>query len=189
MRRTLPVVVLLLVGGLYALAFATKRDPRVRNLEVLPADMVDSPAAESGRLVAGFPDRLVQRTPPAGTVPRDALLLDYGPTPEEAARAGRELVDPEPASPEALERGAQVFANVCATCHGIGGLGDGAVTKRGVPPPPSFLRPESKALGDGEMFHAVTFGRKNMPALAAQVTPEDRWRAIRHVRTLQEAAR
>ena len=72
------------------------RDPRVRNFEVLPADMVRTPAAVSMGRSSSFPDGLVQRLPPAGTVSRDALILDYAATPEDAARAGRELKDPLP---------------------------------------------------------------------------------------------
>jgi len=39
---------------------------------------------------------------------------------------------------------------------------------------------------DGQMFHVLTFGQKNMPAYASQVSAEDRWKAILHVRTMQE---
>jgi mono/diheme cytochrome c family protein len=170
-------------------ALVLRRDPRERNWEVLPADMVRSPAVGSFAVTDAFADGLAQRSPPAGTVPRDLPPLDYGPSPEEARRAGEELENPVPATPEALARGEAVFHAACACCHGLAGLGDAPVTKRGFPPPPSFLRPESRALKDGEMFHAVTYGRKNMPAHAAQVEREDRWKAIRYVRSLQEAAR
>jgi mono/diheme cytochrome c family protein len=112
--------------------------------------------------------------------------MEYAPTPEDAARAGLEIENPTPDTPVSRDRGAVVFRNICSACHGAAGGGDGPVAKRGYPPPPTFHRPESKALRDGEMFHAVTYGRKNMPALGRIVAPEDRWLAIRYVRALQE---
>jgi hypothetical protein len=41
---------------------------------------------------------------------------------------------------------------------------------------------------DGQMFHVLTKGQGNMPSYAVQVAPEDRWKAILHVRTLQKGA-
>lgn len=179
----LPVV--LLLGG----ALALRRDVRERNLQVLPADMVRTRIARSGGLTDGFADRLVQRLPPEGTVPRDGALDEFGPSLEEAKRAGETLSNPIPASPAVLARGALIFTRTCACCHGAGGLGDAPVTRRGFPPPPSFLLPASKALTDGEIFHAITYGRKNMPSAAIQVERDDRWRVIRYLRSLQEPAK
>jgi mono/diheme cytochrome c family protein len=177
----LPVTALLVVG------FVLRRDPAEPHLEVLPADMARSPAVKSGEVAAVLPDGLTQWREPVGTIARGHLPLGYGPTPEEAARAGRELVNPWPDGDALGRRGEAVFARACAVCHGPTGRADAAVTKRGVPPPPTLIRPESRALLDGEIFHAITFGRKNMPSLALQTSLEDRWAVIRHVRRLQEA--
>lgn len=189
MTRVPRSLVLLAALGTLALAGAlsVRRDPRRPNLEVLPADMVRGPAAQSGMASGLFADGRVQRLPPAGTIARGALPLPFGPGPEEAARAGRELTNPVPAEPREVARGRTVFAAACACCHGPTGLADAPAVQRGVPPPPSLLRPETRALPDGEVFHAITFGRKNMPSAALQVVPEDRWRVIRYLRSLQEA--
>jgi len=189
--KTRTVVTGLALGALAAVAglsVVLRPDPRRRNFEVLPRDMVVSPAAITQGTTRGFPDGRVQREPPAGSIARGLLPLEYGPSLEEAARAGREMKNPFGDEPEVLARGERVFTNVCAACHGLSGLGDAAATKRGFPPPPSLLRPESKALADGEMFHATTFGRRNMPPLASMVDREDRWKAIRFLRRLQEGA-
>lgn len=187
MRRLLGVLFVLVTCAVAVLAFVMRRDYRQPNLQVLPADMVRSPAAKSGTTTTAFPDGLVQRTPPEGTVGRGARPLEYGPSLEEAKRAGEELTSPIPPTPEALARGELVFTTWCACCHGASGLGDAPVTKRGFPPPPSLLRPESKALKDGEIFHALSFGRKNMPSPATNVERADRWKVIQFVRRLQEA--
>ncbi len=187
--RTLVLSVAVVVAVLYGLATLIAPDLRRPNFEILPADMVHPVAAETGDLTTAFADHLVDRVPPQGTIPRgvDLGLLEYGPTPEEAVRAGQELVNPLPDTPAVRARGAVVFKSVCSCCHGLSAAGDGMVPKRGFPPPPTFYRPETKALRDGEMWHAVTFGRKNMPSLAAVVGAEDRWAALRHVRALLES--
>jgi mono/diheme cytochrome c family protein len=127
--------------------------------------------------------------PPAGSIARGYLPLEYGSTPEEALRAGLELRNPNPADdPDALARGQLIYANFCALCHGPAGAGDGAVTKRGVPPPPSLLLDHARQMRDGQMFHLISMGQKNMASYASQVQREDRWKVILHIRTLQAAA-
>jgi mono/diheme cytochrome c family protein len=178
----------LAVGApLLGAAAALRRDPRVRNWVPLPADMVLGPAAQTQDTTTSFADGRVQRRPPAGTVARGTRALDFRPGEEEAKRAGKELGNPVPDSPEARARGEAVWRRACVHCHGLAGKGDAPVTLRGFPPPPDLHRPESRALADGEMFHAITFGRKNMPSAALQVETPDRWCVIRYVRTLQEA--
>jgi mono/diheme cytochrome c family protein len=185
LRVVLPVLVLgaLLLG----LSAALRRDTRQRNWILLPADMVVGPAAQTQDLSTAFADGRVQRRPPAGTVARDAQAVDFGPGEAEAARAAASLVNPVPDTPEARARGEAVWRRACIACHGLAGKGDAPVGLRGMPPPPDLHRPESRALSDGEIFHAITFGRKNMSAVALQVEPRDRWNVVRYLRTLQEA--
>jgi hypothetical protein len=38
------------------------------------------------------------------------------------------------------------------------------------------------------MFHVITLGRNNMPAHAGQVSVDDRWKVILHIRKLQGSA-
>jgi mono/diheme cytochrome c family protein len=39
---------------------------------------------------------------------------------------------------------------------------------------------------DGQMFHVLTYGQGRMPPVATQLASDDRWRAILHVRQLQQ---
>lgn len=177
----------LVVVGLAGLSVALRRDPRRPPLETLPADMVRTPAAVTNGRAAALPGGFVELPPPAGAVPHGGDVPTFGPSLEEAARAGRELVNPAAATPAVVARGAVVWANACVVCHGAAGRGDAPVTKLGFPPPPTLVRAESRALADGEVFHAITYGRKNMPSAALQVEVADRWCVIRYLRTLQEA--
>ena len=174
------------VLGFAAAAFALRHDPRRPALENLPADMVRSPASVTNQPASPTHGGFVQRPPPPHTVPYGDERPRFGASIEEAARAGRELSSPIPKSSTALARGEVVWVRACALCHGAAGRGDAPITKRGFPPPPALTRPESRALTDGEVFHAITYGRKNMPSAALQVDVADRWNVIQYVRKLQE---
>ena len=102
-------------------------------------------------------------------------------------RAGAELANPFPPTDRtATNRGYEVFRNVCAPCHGVSGQGNGPVSTRGYPPPPSLLAENAVKMRDGQMFHVLSFGQGNMASYAAQISREDRWKAILYVRERRE---
>jgi mono/diheme cytochrome c family protein len=165
---------------------AVGTDPALPNTEFLP-EMVHSVAYDAYSPNPNFPDGKTLQAPVAGAIPRGFTPLHYGSAPEEAVRAGRELSNP--VGPKAAqERGAFLFRTFCLPCHGATGKGDGPVSLRGYPPPPSLLGEKSLNLRDGQIFHILTFGQKNMPSYAAQLSPEDRWRVISFVRSMQQSA-
>jgi mono/diheme cytochrome c family protein len=172
--------------GLYVI---TTRDLSQRNFEVLP-DMVHSVAYDTYAPNPNFPDGKTLQFPEPGTIPRGRLPFHYGPSAEDALRAGEELPNPFAAKDaRAMERGAIVYTNNCQFCHGPQGKGDGPVPKHGIPLPASLQEGENAVkMKDGQMFHVLTFGWRNMPAQAAQLSPEDRWKVILHVRSLQQQA-
>jgi mono/diheme cytochrome c family protein len=170
------------------LIFNSGRDLSRPNVEFMP-DMAHSVAAESFTSNAVFADGMTLQTPPEGTVARGRLPLRYGTTPEEAQRAGRELTSPVAADDaDAMARGATGFGVFCHPCHGATGAGDGPVAAKGFPPPPSMFTEQANNLADGQIFHIITFGQKNMPAHAAQIPAQQRWEIISHVRGLQARA-
>ncbi len=162
-------------------------DHRQPNREFLP-DMVHAVPHESFAAHEGMPKKMVLQAPPAGAIARGHLPLHYQATPKDAEKAGEELQSPfKPGDTRAVNRGVQVFANYCTPCHGSAGAGDGAVSQRGVPPPPSLLAEKAVKMKDGQMFHIITHGQANMASHAAQVEPNDRWAVILHIRQLQKA--
>lgn len=180
----------LLLALMASLGFIWVRraDPTQPNVEVLP-EMVHSAAYDAYAPNPNFPDGKTLQAPVPGTVPRGYLPLRYGTTPEDAVRAGLELTNPFPPDDSpALQRGSVVFANFCSPCHGLSGRGDGAVALRGYPPPPSLLVEHAVNMKDGQMFHVLSFGQANMPPYDAQLTREDRWKAVLYVRSLQSQA-
>ncbi len=127
--------------------------------------------------------------PPAGTLPYGTSSHRYGVTAAETKRAGRELHSLSPATPAALARGKWVYGTYCGVCHGDGGHGDGSVIGPGrFPNPASLVAQHAKDLPDGAIYHIITVGQGLMPSHAVQVSPADRWHAVRYVRKLQAAS-
>lgn len=182
------VLIALLVGlltlGLQAL---WRTDPTQRNLEIF-TEMVYSKAAESFSENGVLPGGITQQPLVAGVVPRGELPLRYGPGTEEAQRMGRELANPlDPADGSHVDRGRELYGIYCTLCHGPGGDGQGKVTQRGVLPPPSLHSARARTLPDGELFHILTYGQGNMAAYAAQLSREERWQVVLHIRALQQS--
>lgn len=177
MRLKTSAIVLVLV----LVAACTSSKPR---FEYAP-DMVDSLAYESFSASPVTRDGKTMMRPAPGTIARGAKPFLYGVGPGEAARAGRELVNPVPRTEEALARGEKVFGVFCAPCHGTRGLGDGPI----VPPfskPPSLLAEKERLRPDGHIFHVIARGQNLMPSYAVQITPEDCWKVVHFVRSLQD---
>jgi cytochrome c1 len=166
------------------------------NVEFMP-EMVRAVPYESFAEHPGLPNKAVLQPPADGTIARGQLPLHYQATPQDAERAGEKLHNPFKIGDKHWQpRGAQVYANFCGVCHGPGGAGDGPVSQRGVPPPPSLLATKKvktadgsekdvEKFKDGQLFHIITFGQNNMAAYGAQLSREDRWAVILHLRQLQ----
>lgn len=184
--RLVVVLLVLILAALIGVQWWMLPDPDRRNFEFFP-NMVESLArdAQSPPLILDD-GTVIDRRIPSDSVVRGHMPLMFDATPEGALLAGAALTNPIAADDQvALVRGAFIFNNYCIVCHGTAGLGDGPVTKRGVPPPPSFLLDNALNMKDGQMFHILTLGQKNMASYASQITQEDRWKVIRYVRTLQ----
>lgn len=129
-----------------------------------------------------------QQPPIPGTIPRGYMPLHYGDSEAELARAGEELTNPFSTDTH-VARGQVVYQHQCMICHGAGGEGDGPVTKRGFPPPTSLHAKQATDRTDGQIYHIITYGFKNMPSYASQVDIDDRWYAINYIRQLQVSKR
>jgi len=93
---------------------------------------------------------------------------------------------PELSAPE--QKGAVLFAQNCATCHG-----ENAAGKDGVGPPLVHIIYEPSHHGDGSFYVAARLGVRahhwsfgNMPA-QPQITDEDVTKIVAYIRALQRA--
>lgn len=174
---------LCIAGGLLM-----RSQPSRPNFEILP-EMVRTAAYKAYSANPNFPDGKTLQNPPWNTHPRGLRSVDFQATDADAIRAGEELNNPYQADDlAAFTRGAFVFRTWCLPCHGATGRGDGQVSQRGFPAPPPLNSEKTLALKDGRMFHILTYGQKNMPSYASQVSTDDRWKAILYVRSLQASA-
>lgn len=187
----------LLVAMLAALIApaALRRDPTKPNVSFPIREMVDSVAYESYSPNPVLPGGRTLQTPVPGTIAHGETPLHYANTPEDAIRAGEELTNPYAGPvaatppneelPAPMERGRDYYQIYCQHCHGASGAGDGMVAQRGFPPPPSFTGENAMSMKDGQIFHIITYGQNNMPPHGSQITPDERWMIVLHVRSLQ----
>ena len=187
-RRDVNFLLLILLLATVSFLAASRRDPTIPNREFLP-EMVRSPRYNAFSPNPILPHGMTEQPPVPGTIPRGYTPLHYQATPEDAVRAGEELKNPFSANDgRALDRGMLVYVNYCLTCHGPLGMGDGPVTQRGFPAPLSLVAPHAVQIQDGQMFHIITHGQKNMASYASQISRDDRWKVILYIRSLQKQA-
>lgn len=174
--RGVDVVLIVVLALVWASIGLSRPDHTRRNRRWLP-QMEDPLAFETQRgTLPGVPRRL------AGARVEGTVARGFLPSPSEPA-------SPLKADEAQLKRGSEVFAAYCAVCHGPGGLGDGPVTRRGVPAPPSLFGDNAMKMTDGKMFRVISEGQKNMAAYASQIDAADRWRVVLAVRAMQAAKR
>lgn len=125
---------------------------------------------------------------------------------EEGASDGEATGEEEPKPPEpdwvqelpievtaaAMDRGQQRYNIYCATCHGLGGDGDGLITQRAMATrqgtwvtPTSVHSPDVLKQPVGKIFNTISHGVRRMPGYAQQITAEDRWNIVLYLKALQ----
>jgi hypothetical protein len=170
------------------IASCSTKDPNSPGFEFMP-DMYRSPSYESNSGNGTFADSMTNRRPVDGTITYEQQVTAYHPYPYNNddsgyVWAGRYLKDPFPGSKEVLERGKYLYEKFCTHCHGATGEGDGLVGSK-LPGPPPAYNGALKDLPEGKMFHTIQYGKGNMGSHASQLTPDERWKIIRYVQTLQ----
>ena len=179
------VVSLCVVALVYLLHRALRPNVSKRNVQVF-TEMVYSRAYESCSPSPDLPGGATQQPLVPGVVPRGATPFRYGPGEEQALLAAQELASPFISQdPTALSRGKELYGIYCVACHGHDGHGRGPVTARGMPCAPSLHGARALEIPDGELFHLLTHGRGDMSSYALQLSQEERWKVILHVRALQ----
>jgi mono/diheme cytochrome c family protein len=206
----LEAALVLLILAATTLGFLSAPDTQQRNYVFTPEmlggySMLDGPAYRPQDPLPSALGRTHPLQPPEGTIARTHLPLDGGAVLLNGTEVWKTLAQEQKDAWDGLgpdwnwatldargktpilERGAHVFQTFCIVCHGPSGKGDGIITKRGGPPPKSFLEKDIQQMTDGHMFRSITHGSVNMASYASQVGREDRWKVIRYIRSLQQA--
>ena len=117
-----------------------------------------------------------------GSMVRHHRAMMYGiPQPYRSAR------NPLPNSAATFQRGAQVYAQNCAACHGTKGRGDGPAGQQLSPRPADLAwLAHSHMVGDQYVFWTVSEGGQPvgsaMPAFKGNLSQRDIWAVATYVR-------
>lgn len=89
----------------------------------------------------------------------------------------------QPYAAPSIARGAPLYAQNCAECHGAGGRGDGPLAGKLPIRPADLTEPHLFAHKVGEIFWWVSYGRDDgvMPGFADKLSPDQRWDLINFV--------
>lgn len=176
---TVVVALLALVVSACDLGLPAGRAPHVEGNRL---DMMDQPKLKPQRADIFGGRATGSLESPAGAVAVDEVPYPF--TQAQATEAGLALTNPLPHSPPVIAHGKFVFDNVCITCHGPRGAGDGPVTLL-FPRPPSLMTQRVRDWPDGEIFHRPMRGQGSMPSHARQVDARDIWSVVHYIRQLQ----
>jgi mono/diheme cytochrome c family protein len=157
-----------------------------------------------------YDDKLAMREPPAGTVPRERVVLNPGMTTGKVAGAaparpagtsgsaaaagagpGGSLATenylttfPLKVDRQLLASGRKHYDITCATCHGPVGDGDSLVARQmALRPPPSLHLYNDRP--PGYIYEVITKGFGMMASYAAELSVQERWAVVAYVRALQ----
>ncbi|MBC8266458.1 MAG: cytochrome c [Flavobacteriales bacterium] len=111
------------------------------------------------------------------------LLLGEWVAPESA----KELKNPFALDDEkAIKKGGKIFGQLCWTCHGKTGKGDGPAGVNLQPTPSDFSSINLQKQSDGELFWKITNGKGVMLSYEDLLSDKQRWQLVNFIRTLKE---
>ena len=145
--------------------------------------------------------RMNMREPAPNTVKRNAQgWLPYRmPNTAEGLEMAASMKNPFDSTADVLASGKALYEMYCDHCHGAKGDGQGKVAV-GVPKDPSnpndlkgayagvpnYKADALKNMTEGHIFHVITYGKNLMWPHGSQISPEDRWKIAKYVKTLQK---
>lgn len=149
-------------------------------------DMAYSRAYETYAENPNFKDGKTLQAPADGTYSREGEYYPYKKTDADLLKAAK-LKNPLLPDTANIGRGKVVFQNVCLQCHGAKADGKGQLFVSGKYPfpPANLLLPKTVNRTDGEIYHIITVGFGIMPPHEIIVQPNDRWKAVLYLRSLQ----
>ncbi len=142
------------------------------------------------------PYQMNMREPAPNTVSRNKNgYLPYRLGKDSLAFAARTLKNPLDSTAEVIAGGKALYEMYCDHCHGAKGAGDGKVAagvkiddvqKGNYNGVPDYNSGVLKNISEGHIFHVITHGKGLMWAHGSQISPEDRWKIAKYVKTLQK---
>ncbi len=142
------------------------------------------------------PNRMNMRESAPNTVSRNKNgWLPYRIGKDSLAYASAHMKNPLDSTAEIVASGKALYEMYCDHCHGPKGAGDGKVAagvkidgvqKGNYNGVPDYKSDALKNISEGHIFHVITHGKGLMWAHGSQISPEDRWKIAKYVKTLQK---
>jgi len=135
------------------------------------------------------PNRMNMREPAPNTVKRNKygwLPYRLNAVPKDSIpliTAG--ITNPLDSTAAIVADGKVLFDMYCKHCHGPKGEGDGKVADK-FPGVANLRGPAYVNISEAHIFHVITKGAGLMQPHGSQVSPEDRWKIAKYVKTLQK---
>ena len=88
-----------------------------------------------------------------------------------------------------IARGHALYREHCASCHGVGGAGDGPAAASAIRRPADLIGRRTADRTAGDLFWWLTHGASGLPlhGFGNRLSPEQRWDAVNFLRTLAAA--
>lgn len=130
------------------------------------------------------PHDINMRVPPANTVKRNPQGWTPYRIPKDSIEQANSIPNPLDSTAAVIADGKALYAVYCDHCHGPKGAGDGLVAEKyaGVA---NLSSAALQGISEGHIFHVITHGKGLMWAHGSQVSPENRWKIAKYVKTLQ----
>lgn len=147
------------------------------------------------------PYRMNMREAAPHTVARNKQgWLPYRLGKDSLAFAAANVKSPLDSTAAIIADGKILYETYCDHCHGPKGKGDGKVAAGGVKVEVNGEQKERsiyagvanltsdalKGVSEGHIFHVITMGKGLMWSHGSQISPEDRWKIAKYVKTLQK---
>lgn len=170
------------------LSGCTKGEPFENEPIHIVPDMDYQPKYEAQEASEFFVDGASGRLPVEGTVARGTLEHNQ-PYYTGMVTGTEDYIETIPVemTEEDLARGKERYEIYCTMCHGEYGVGDGIVIDKGMIEPPSYHDENVMAFPDGQIFHTISEGARNMQSYKQQIPVEDHWKIVHYVRHLQKS--
>lgn len=210
-------IAILAIFGVFPPAMAAyKRSTTSTQTRIHPIQDMDAQVrfnAQQSITTSIFPDGKAARPQVNGTVARGDVVSDVAlatgiqpvdgklPPPPTGTNEDGSPKEPEWVTAFPIEvtdtlmaRGKERYEIFCVPCHGLGGDGNGLVTRRALSlgqgtwvQPVSFHSAGVRTQPVGRIYDTITNGRRKMGGYADQVSVEDRWAIALYLRALQRS--
>jgi mono/diheme cytochrome c family protein len=107
------------------------------------------------------------------------------PEPWAAPAEWKDKPPPFEVTPAEVKAGQAIYAQLCVSCHGKGGRGDGPIGKSLKTSPGDLTAARNSV---GETYWKLTNGRFPMPAFEERLKANERWQVASYVVSLQRKA-